>query len=115
MSLVLEATEDILSEAASRKDGRIVVGFAAETENLAASARAKLKAKNLDMIVANDVSAGNVFDSDHNTVLILGRDGTERQLPRMTKPQVADAILDEVIRLRQATAKKTAASAPRSK
>lgn len=103
LALTLEPTEDILSEASRLKHGReerIIVGFAAETKDLLASARSKLKAKNLDLIVANNVGPGGAFESDHNTVVILGRDGSERSLPKMTKPEVADMILDHVIRLR---------------
>ena len=99
LSLALEPTEDILSEVARRKSGQIVVGFAAETENLVASARAKLEAKHLDFVVANEVGKnGSGFDSDYNTVTILGRDGLERQLPRLKKIEVANEILNEIVR-----------------
>ncbi|MBI4464845.1 MAG: bifunctional phosphopantothenoylcysteine decarboxylase/phosphopantothenate--cysteine ligase CoaBC [Acidobacteria bacterium] len=101
LTLVLEPTEDILSAIVSQKGDRIVVGFAAETENLVANARAKLQAKKLDLIVANDVSLdGNGFDSDYNQVLILGRAGLERHLPRLPKVQVAHEILNEIVQLR---------------
>ncbi len=101
LSLALEPTEDILSEVARRKGSRIVVGFAAETENMVPSARSKLQAKQLDLVVANDVSKnGDVFDSDYNAVTIIGRNGLERQLPRMKKSEVANEILDEVVKLR---------------
>ena len=99
LSLLLEPTEDILSEVARRKKDQIVVGFAAETENLVANARAKLKAKHLDFVVANEVGKnGSGFDSDFNTVTILGRDGLERQLPRLKKIEVANEILNEIVR-----------------
>ena len=99
--LVLEPTEDILAEVIRSKGDRIVVGFAAETEDLLTNARAKLQAKQLDLVVANDVSQeGNGFDSDYNTVLILGRNGLERRLPRLRKIEVAHEILDEVVSLR---------------
>ena len=99
--LLLEPTADILSEIVRQKGDRIVVGFAAETENLAASARAKLKAKHLDLIAANDVSqAESGIDSDYNTVTILGRNGLERHLPRLNKIEVANEILNEVVKLR---------------
>lgn len=99
--LLLEPTADILSEIVRQKGDRIVVGFAAETENLAASARAKLKAKHLDLIAANDVSqAESGIDSDYNTVTILGRNGLERHLPRLNKIEVANEILNEVVNLR---------------
>ena len=101
ISLALEPTADILAEIAPHKGNRIIVGFAAETENLRDSARAKLESKRLDLIVANDVTAeGNGFDSDYNTVLILGRNGLERPLPRLRKIDVANEILNEVVSLR---------------
>ena len=104
LTLALEATEDILSEVARQKGSRIVVGFAAETENAVSSAQSKLKAKQLDLVVANDVSQDDgVFDSDYNTVTIIGR-GIERHLPRMPKLQVANEILDEVSRYRSGKA-----------
>ena len=99
--LLLEPTADILSEIVRQKGDCIVVGFAAETENLAASARAKLKAKHLDLLAANDVSqAESGIDSDYNTVTILGRNGLERHLPRLNKIEVANEILNEVVKLR---------------
>ncbi|MBI1955785.1 MAG: bifunctional phosphopantothenoylcysteine decarboxylase/phosphopantothenate--cysteine ligase CoaBC [Acidobacteria bacterium] len=101
LSLLLEPTEDILSEIVPQKGDRIVVGFAAETENLLASARAKLKAKHLDLMVANDVSQSESgIDSDFNTVTILGRNGLEKHLPRLQKIEVANEILNEVVKLR---------------
>ncbi|MBI1956666.1 MAG: bifunctional phosphopantothenoylcysteine decarboxylase/phosphopantothenate--cysteine ligase CoaBC, partial [Acidobacteria bacterium] len=101
LSLLLEPTEDILAEIVRQKGDRIVVGFAAETENLVASARAKLKAKHLDLIAANDVSqAESGIDSDYNTVTILGRNGLERHLPRLKKIEVANEILNEIVNLR---------------
>jgi phosphopantothenoylcysteine decarboxylase/phosphopantothenate--cysteine ligase len=105
ISLALEPTEDILAEIAQHKGDRIVVGFAAETapeiEDLRVRARSKLESKRLDLIVANDVSAeGNGFDSDYNTVLLLGRNGLERRLPRLRKMDVANEILNEVVHLR---------------
>ncbi|MGH9783248.1 MAG: bifunctional phosphopantothenoylcysteine decarboxylase/phosphopantothenate--cysteine ligase CoaBC [Terriglobia bacterium] len=101
ISLALEPTEDILAEITPRKGNRIVVGFAAETENLRTNARTKLESKRLDLIVANDVTLeGSGFDSDYNTVLLLGRNGLDRQLPRLRKIDVANEILNEVISLR---------------
>jgi phosphopantothenoylcysteine decarboxylase / phosphopantothenate---cysteine ligase len=100
-TLVLEHNPDILSTAASVKGNRVVVGFAAETENLAENARKKLVAKNADMIVANDVTAeGAGFDHDTNIVTLFARDGRDLPLPRMSKSEVAQRILDEVVRLR---------------
>ena len=101
ITLELEPTEDILAEIGSQKGNRIVVGFAAETEDMLDRARGKLNAKNLDLIVANDVSDTTIgFDSEHNIVAILGRNGLERHLPRLPKSSVAQEILDEVVRLR---------------
>ena len=101
LSITLVPTDDILAEIAKRKDDRILVGFAAETEELRSHARDKLAAKRLDLIVANDVTLENSgFDSDYNTVLILGRNGLERQLPRLRKSDVANEILNEVVTLR---------------
>ena len=98
LSLHLEPTPDIIAECGRRKKaGQLVVGFAAETENLLENARAKLQAKNLDMIVANDVSApGAGFDSDDNAGHLLFADGRVVELPAMAKTQFADRILDAV-------------------
>jgi phosphopantothenoylcysteine decarboxylase/phosphopantothenate--cysteine ligase len=100
MSLELEPTVDILAELAKRKQGQIVVGFAAETENTLENARKKRIAKSLDVIVANDVSrAGIGFDSNRNAVTIL----TEHEVvevPESTKWEVAQRVLDQVVRLR---------------
>jgi len=101
LTLELEPTEDILAELGGQKGNRILVGFAAETEQILEHARGKLLSKNLDLIVANDVSnAESGFDSDYNTVAILGRNGVERHLPKLRKTQVAQEILNEVVRLR---------------
>jgi phosphopantothenoylcysteine decarboxylase/phosphopantothenate--cysteine ligase len=79
----------------------VVVGFAAETNHVAENARKKLTQKNADMIVANDVSAeGAGFDVDTNIVTIFSHDGRDLALPRLTKAEVAQRILDEVLRLR---------------
>jgi phosphopantothenoylcysteine decarboxylase/phosphopantothenate--cysteine ligase len=103
LTLQLERTPDILREvAASRHDGLLVIGFAAETENLMSNARQKLHEKNLDAIVANDVSrAGVGFDTATNEVTIISRDRKAPiHVPIMLKTNVADIILDEVVRLR---------------
>jgi phosphopantothenoylcysteine decarboxylase/phosphopantothenate--cysteine ligase len=97
----LEPTRDILKEIGQRKGSRFVVGFAAETENLVANARKKLQSKNLDMIVANDVSSTDAgFDSEFNAAVLLSSDGEPVDLPRMTKQEMAGRILD-VIALRK--------------
>jgi phosphopantothenoylcysteine decarboxylase / phosphopantothenate---cysteine ligase len=87
-----------------------VVGFAAETEHVAENARKKLTSKNADLIVANDVTAeGAGFDSDTNVVTLFARDGRDLALPKMSKREVAQRILDEVLRLRAALQAKPAA------
>jgi phosphopantothenoylcysteine decarboxylase/phosphopantothenate--cysteine ligase len=101
MTLALEPTPDILAAAARDKGDRLIVGFAAETEHVAENARKKLTAKNADLIVANDVTAeGAGFDHDTNVVTLFARDGRDLALPRMSKKDVAQRILDEVVRLR---------------
>ena len=103
LSLELERTPDILREVANTKqDGLLVIGFAAETENVLQNAREKLNTKNLDAIVANDVSQDGVgFDSVTNEVTIISRDrNAPIHVPLMAKTSVADIILDEVVRLR---------------
>ncbi len=101
MTLDLEATPDILQELALKKSTQIVVGFAAETENVLENARQKLVSKNLDAIVVNDVSREGVgFDSDRNAVTIINRDEVI-EVPETTKWEVAQRVLDQVVRLRQ--------------
>ncbi|HXJ11886.1 MAG TPA: bifunctional phosphopantothenoylcysteine decarboxylase/phosphopantothenate--cysteine ligase CoaBC [Candidatus Limnocylindrales bacterium] len=101
LTIRLEPNPDILATMAKEKGERLVVGFAAETEHVAENARKKLTAKNADLIVANDVTAeGAGFDVDTNIVTIFSRDARDLPLPRMTKTEVAQRILDEVLRLR---------------
>jgi phosphopantothenoylcysteine decarboxylase/phosphopantothenate--cysteine ligase len=101
MTLELEATPDILKELSARKESRIVVGFAAETENVLENARQKLVAKNLDAIVVNDVSREGVgFDSERNAVTIITRSEVA-EVPETTKWEVAQCVVDQVVRLRQ--------------
>jgi phosphopantothenoylcysteine decarboxylase/phosphopantothenate--cysteine ligase len=101
LTLELEATPDILKELALKKREQIVVGFAAETENVLENARQKLVAKNLDAIVVNDVSREGVgFDSDRNAVTIITREDVV-EVPETTKWEVAQRVLDQVVRLRQ--------------
>jgi phosphopantothenoylcysteine decarboxylase/phosphopantothenate--cysteine ligase len=104
VTLPLVRTADILSTVAIRREAtghpKVVVGFAAESENLEANARAKLAAKNLDMIVANDITAADAgFGAETNRVVLLGRDGTKEELPLMSKAAVAEAVLDRVMPL----------------
>lgn len=99
MTLELEATADILKELSSKKGSQIVVGFAAETENVLENARQKLVSKNLDAIVVNDVSREGVgFDSDRNAVTIITRDHVV-DVPETTKWEVAQRVLDQVVKL----------------
>jgi phosphopantothenoylcysteine decarboxylase / phosphopantothenate---cysteine ligase len=101
LTLRLEPNPDILATVAREKGDRLVVGFAAETEHVAENARKKLAQKNADMIVANDVSKeGAGFDGNTNIVSLFSRGGRDLSLPRMSKPEVAERILDEVLRLR---------------
>src|SRR5882724_2213047 len=104
ITLELEATPDILAGIARDKGGRIVVGFAAETDHLAEHARAKLESKHADLIVANDVTAeGAGFDHDTNIITLYSRDGGETAFPRMPKIDAAHKILDRVLELRRAS------------
>lgn len=98
LSLDLEPTTDILAEIGRRKGRRLVVGFSAETERLQANAGKKLEEKNVDLMVANDVTQG-VFDSDYSTAVLITRQGAT-ELPRMTKAELAGRILDAVVALR---------------
>jgi phosphopantothenoylcysteine decarboxylase / phosphopantothenate---cysteine ligase len=101
MALELESTPDILKELALNKGSQIIVGFAAETENVLENARQKLFSKNLDAIAVNDVSREGVgFDSDRNAVTIITRDEVV-DVPETTKWEVAQRVLDQVVRLRQ--------------
>jgi phosphopantothenoylcysteine decarboxylase/phosphopantothenate--cysteine ligase len=101
LEIRLEPNPDILASVAAEKGARLVVGFAAETDRVAENARKKLAAKNADLIVANDVTVeGAGFDLDTNVVTLFARDGRDLPLPKMTKHEVADRILDEVVRLR---------------
>jgi phosphopantothenoylcysteine decarboxylase / phosphopantothenate---cysteine ligase len=110
LTLELAPNPDILAEVAARRTGAFIVGFAAETNDVAANARAKLAAKGIDLLVANDVSRSGVgFDADDNEVLLLDRWGGARPLPRMPKTAVADAILSHVLSLRAAAPRKTPA------
>jgi phosphopantothenoylcysteine decarboxylase/phosphopantothenate--cysteine ligase len=101
VALRLEPNPDILATVARDKGERLVVGFAAETENVVENARKKLTQKNADLIVANDVTVeGAGFDYDTNIVTLFSRDGRDLPLPRMSKAEVANKILDEALRLR---------------
>jgi phosphopantothenoylcysteine decarboxylase / phosphopantothenate---cysteine ligase len=103
LTISLERTPDILSEVSSnRRDGTLVIGFAAETENVFENAREKLRNKSADMIVANDVSRRDAgFDSADNVVTIFTRgDDQPIELPLMSKHAIAHSILDQIVELR---------------
>lgn len=96
-ALRLIRTPDILKKIAARKKGKVIVGFAAETENLKAHALRKIKEKNLDLIVANDVSEeGLGFDSDFNRALILDARGKGRQTDKISKRELSRLIWDRI-------------------
>jgi phosphopantothenoylcysteine decarboxylase / phosphopantothenate---cysteine ligase len=101
VELRLEPNPDILNELGRQKDGKFLIGFAAETEDLTANAEKKLREKNLDMIVANNVAeAGSGFDGDTNIATILDRTGAKRSLPLMSKDELADCIYDHFLALK---------------
>lgn len=103
-SIKLTKNPDILSELGKRKAeaGFILIGFAAETENIFDNAREKLIKKNLDLIVVNDVTAKDAgFDTDTNQVAIIGNNDAVEELPLMSKEEVADRILDIVKKIKQ--------------
>ena len=110
-SLMLERTDDVLAlvvaaRGARGSSGPVVVGFAAETGDAGRSvldhAREKLDRKGVDLLVVNDVSGGQVFGDSHNTVSILGRDGSQVEVPKASKDVVADVVWDRVMALRAA-------------
>jgi phosphopantothenoylcysteine decarboxylase/phosphopantothenate--cysteine ligase len=101
LSIELEPTSDILAEVGRRKGDRIVIGFAAETQNLAAEGKRKLETKNCDMVVANLVGPnGTGFEGDENEVLLLTRDKEPQAVPKAAKKEIARHILDAVLDLR---------------
>jgi phosphopantothenoylcysteine decarboxylase/phosphopantothenate--cysteine ligase len=97
----LKPNPDILKELGVKKNGQILVGFAAETEELIANARKKLNEKKLDLIVANDVTqAGSGFEGDTNIATILDRNGGVHPFPLMSKVELADRIYDFLLVLK---------------
>jgi len=102
LTLELEKTPDILSNVSeNRHSGLLVVGFAAETNDVVNYAKSKMNRKNLDLVIANDITQkGAGFNSDTNIATIISRE-SEIELPLMSKRELADKILDEVIKLRQ--------------
>lgn len=100
LKIELERNPDIIAEVGKKKGKRILVGFAVETENLIENARVKMVKKNMDMIVANDVTEkGAGFGYDTNIIKILAADGEIEDMPLMTKMEVADRILDGIKRI----------------
>jgi phosphopantothenoylcysteine decarboxylase/phosphopantothenate--cysteine ligase len=103
MSLDLDPTPDILAELGKKKGDRLLIGFAAETEDLLESARQKLKSKNCDMVVANLVNQeATGFESDENEVVLVLSTGETIPLSRAPKREIADRIFDQVLKLRLA-------------
>jgi phosphopantothenoylcysteine decarboxylase/phosphopantothenate--cysteine ligase len=103
LSLELDPTPDILAEAGRRKGDRLLIGFAAETENLIEEARRKLESKNCDMVVANLVAQQGIgFESDENEVTLVLRTGETIPVQRASKSVIAHRILDQMIKLRLA-------------
>ena len=97
MTVNLIKNPDILAELGSSKSGQFLVGFAAETQDLAKNAAEKLRRKNLDMLVANDVTqAGAGFESETNIVKVFYQDGVSEELPQMSKRELAAVLLDRV-------------------
>jgi phosphopantothenoylcysteine decarboxylase/phosphopantothenate--cysteine ligase len=104
LTVNLVRNPDILKELAKKKGKRILVGFAAESTNIEEYATGKLEEKNLDLIVANDITQeGAGFGSETNYGLIMDRKGNKEYLPIMSKEQMSDIILDKVVSLIKAT------------
>ena len=100
LTLEFEPTVDILKELGNSKNGKILVGFAAETENHVQNGLEKLKSKNLDLIVVNPASGpDSAFDSDMNHATIIDASGQSEEIPLVTKHVMADRILDRVVQL----------------
>jgi phosphopantothenoylcysteine decarboxylase/phosphopantothenate--cysteine ligase len=102
LQVTLEPTKDILQGLGEKKEGRILIGFAAETDAIIANSREKLARKNLDLIIANDISTpGAGFAVDTNKAIMIDRFGTIDELPSMKKTQMASLIIDKVIELKK--------------
>lgn len=111
LRLEMESIADEMPRLAAKKGARLLIGFAAETGDLEANARAKLTAKGLDLIVANDVTReGAGFEVDTNIVTLIGSDGRSQSHPQMSKDAVADLILDRIAAIRAAGPKSTRAA-----
>ena len=106
LTVNLKTTPDILFELGKKKEDRVLIGFAAETQSLVKNARAKLEKKNLDLIVANDVSRKEIgFQSDSNQVKMIGKDGNISALPLLPKRVLAHRVLDQIGILRRGPGK----------
>jgi phosphopantothenoylcysteine decarboxylase/phosphopantothenate--cysteine ligase len=100
LDVTLEKTEDVLTGLAAARGRRVLVGFAAETDDVVRNAEAKLERKGLDLIVANDVGApGAGFDVETNSAVIIGRDGSRTETGLVSKDDVADQLLDRIVEL----------------
>jgi phosphopantothenoylcysteine decarboxylase / phosphopantothenate---cysteine ligase len=107
IELKMSSIADELPRIAAKKGSRLMIGFAAETDDLAANAKSKLARKRLDLIVANDVTqAGAGFGVDTNIVTFFGADGSVESLPILSKDQVADKILDRLAAMRAAKSRR---------
>jgi phosphopantothenoylcysteine decarboxylase/phosphopantothenate--cysteine ligase len=96
-NLRLKPTDDILTEISRKSKGKLLIGFAAESDNVLENARKKLKAKRLHLIVVNDISLTNSgFESDYNTISLLDKYGEVKNYPRLLKAQVAEIIIDKI-------------------
>ena len=102
LHITLEPTTDILQGLGEKKERRILVGFAAETDELVRNAREKLARKNLDLIIANDITVpGSGFAADTNKAIMIDREGSVEELPGMTKVDLAIHIIDKVVELKK--------------
>lgn len=103
ISLELDPTPDILAEVGRKKGDRLLVGFAAETQNLQQESRRKMESKNCDMVVGNLVGGSDTaFESDQNEVVLVLRTGETIPVPRASKREIAERIFDELLKLRLA-------------
>jgi phosphopantothenoylcysteine decarboxylase/phosphopantothenate--cysteine ligase len=99
LDIQLLPTEDILKNVAAKKIRQLLVGFAAESENLTQSALEKLRKKNLDFIVANDISSPGIgFQSESNKVTVINKDEDIKNLPLLPKIEIAHLLLDDFIK-----------------
>ena len=102
LTITLERTEDILQGLGDAREGQVLVGFAAETDDIIRNAGDKLKKKNLDLIVANTIGLpGSGFASDMNEAVLMERGGNITELPRMTKTELAARIMDAIVELKK--------------